>query len=168
MANKRIDELDAVTSLADSANIAIVTSSTTFKTTLGDLKTHILGDLSDRVRELELRKTPESSVYVLGFKNDSNVSGNLVPAVDKFYPDEGTINNDISVALSLSGGFYKASVTVNNNSYLISHLVTRLQGGDATYVNNPIVINAGSTHTFEHQVGAHAKIGAAQVVAVKI
>ena len=76
MANKRIDELDAITSLADSDKIAIVSSTTTYHTTMSALKSNILSNIEDRISavETQLNNTIKSKHSDISSKCTSGVS----------------------------------------------------------------------------------------------
>ena len=70
MANKRIDELDAITSLADNDKIAIVSSTTTYHTTMSALKINILSNIEDRISAVETQlnntiKSKHSDIFML-------------------------------------------------------------------------------------------------------
>ena len=64
MANKRIDELDGLTTLGGNEEIAIVSSATTYHTTVAALKTHIVGGtdgLEARVRAVEAKLSAQGT-----------------------------------------------------------------------------------------------------------
>jgi hypothetical protein len=64
MANKRIDELDGLTTLGGSEQIAIVSSAATYHTTVAALKTHIVGGtngLENRVADVEAKLSAQGT-----------------------------------------------------------------------------------------------------------